>query len=186
MTDIEIILVNDFSSDNSVQIIEEMQKEDPRIKVIHNSKRMGILFSRSIGILNSKGKFITSLDSDDFFSNWDIFDIIYEETENEYFDIISFKAFGNFGDTFKVFENTVKQDTSKPIVYQPELGIFSTNKNEPLFKNNILMWGKLIKSKISIEAINNIGKERYSYFINWAKDIRYFLWYIKLLNHINL
>jgi hypothetical protein len=92
MTDIEVIIVNDLSTDNSVKIIEEIQREDPRIKIIHNSKRMGTLYSRSIGVLNSRGKFVTSIDSDDFFSNSDIFDIIYEETESEYYDIISFKV----------------------------------------------------------------------------------------------
>ena len=38
MTDIEIILVNDFSSDNSLQTIKELQKEDPRIKIINRVK----------------------------------------------------------------------------------------------------------------------------------------------------
>jgi len=174
MIDIEIIIVNDFSTDNSVQIIKEMQKEDPRIKIIHNSKNMGMLYSRSIGVLNSKGKFVTSIDSDDFYSNSDIFDIIYGETENEYYDIISFKAFANLGGRFKEFENTVKTDKSKPIVLQPELGIFSTNINMPLYKNNILIWGKLIKTKIYQEAINTMGKERYSYYINWAEDTSMF------------
>ena len=174
MTDIEVIIVNDLSTDNSVKIIEEIQREDPRIKIIHNSKRMGTLYSRSIGVLNSRGKFVTSIDSDDFFSNSDIFDIIYEETEKEYYDIISFKAFANLGGSFKEFENTVKMDKSKPIVLQPELGIFSTNKNEPLYKNNILIWGKLIKTKIYQEAINNMGKERYSYFLIWAEDTSMF------------
>ena len=51
MTDIEIIIVNDFSTDNSIKIIEEIQKEDPRIKIIHNYRKMGSLYSRSIGAL---------------------------------------------------------------------------------------------------------------------------------------
>ena len=102
-------------------------------------------------------------------------DIIYDETENEYYDIISFKAFANLGyGTFKEFFNTVKKDKSKPIVLQPELGIFSTNKDDPLYQQNVLIWGKLIKTKIHQEAINNIGKERYSYFVNWAEDTSIF------------
>jgi glycosyltransferase involved in cell wall biosynthesis len=44
MTDIEIILVNDFSTDNSSKIIEEIQKEDPRITIINNNKNIQILF----------------------------------------------------------------------------------------------------------------------------------------------
>ena len=48
---IEIVLINDYSSDNSLFIIEELQKEDPRIKIIKNKKNMGIFYSRNIGTL---------------------------------------------------------------------------------------------------------------------------------------
>ena len=67
MLDIEIILVNDASTDNSVKVIEELQKEDPRIKLINNEKNMGILYSRCVGVLEAKGKYIVNLDHDDFF-----------------------------------------------------------------------------------------------------------------------
>ena len=56
--DMEIILVNDFSSDNSLSIAQNAQKNDNRIKIINNKKNMGTLFSRSIGVLSSKGKYI--------------------------------------------------------------------------------------------------------------------------------
>jgi len=62
MTNIEIILVNDFSSDNSLSIAQNAQKNDPRIKIINNKKNMGTLFSRSIGVLSSNGKYIFHLD----------------------------------------------------------------------------------------------------------------------------
>ena len=67
MTDIEIILVNDFSKDNSLKIIEEIKKEDPRIKIINNYKNMGILYSRCIAVLKAKGEYILNLYQDNFF-----------------------------------------------------------------------------------------------------------------------
>jgi len=48
--DIEIILVNDFSKDNTLEIIEKLKEEDPRITIINNSKNMGVLYSRSVGV----------------------------------------------------------------------------------------------------------------------------------------
>ena len=77
MNDFEIILIDDFSSDNSLEIIENAQKEDPRIKLIKNMKQRGTLYSRSIGVLNSKGEFIMSLDHDDLFTD-NILNICYK------------------------------------------------------------------------------------------------------------
>ena len=51
MINIEIILVNDKSNDDSIKIIQNIQKTDRRIKLISNKKSMGILYSRCIGAL---------------------------------------------------------------------------------------------------------------------------------------
>ena len=68
----EIILINDNYSDNSSIIVNQMIKYDKRI-IINNSKNMGTLFSRNIGVLNAKGKYIFELDNDDIFLNENIF-----------------------------------------------------------------------------------------------------------------
>ena len=57
-SDFEIIIINDFSSDNTLQIIQKFQKEDPRIKCLNNKKNMGTLYSRTIGTLSGEGKYI--------------------------------------------------------------------------------------------------------------------------------
>ena len=61
MKDIEIIIVYDNSSDDSLKIIYEYMKFDKRIKLIENKENRKILYSKSIGILNSKGKYICLL-----------------------------------------------------------------------------------------------------------------------------
>ena len=92
ITNLEIVLVNDFSTDNSKKVIEELQKEDPRIKLLNNKKNMGTLYSRSVGTLAVKGKYIFPLDNDDLFYDETIFDIVYKEAINGNFDIVEFKA----------------------------------------------------------------------------------------------
>ena len=67
--DIEILVVEDCSTDNSQTIIQNMQKKDKRIKIIKNKKNRGALYSKSIGILKSTGNYIMILDSDDLFAN---------------------------------------------------------------------------------------------------------------------
>ena len=75
MDEIEILIVDDASTDKSLAIIEDLQKEDKRIRIIKNKENFGPLFSKSIGALSAKGKYIMQLDSDDLFINENIFNI---------------------------------------------------------------------------------------------------------------
>lgn len=64
LIDIEIVIVNDGSSDNSLDIINEYAKEDIRIKVISQSNQ-GLSSARNRGILESTSEYISFVDSDD-------------------------------------------------------------------------------------------------------------------------
>lgn len=66
-TKIEVILVDDGSTDKSSIICDEYAKIDNRIKIIHKANG-GLSDARNVGIQNSTGEYITFLDSDDF---WD-------------------------------------------------------------------------------------------------------------------
>ena len=64
--DIEIIIVNDCSPDNSEAVILEYQAKDPRIKYIKHDKNLGLGGARNTGITNASGEWIAFVDSDDY------------------------------------------------------------------------------------------------------------------------
>ena len=65
MKDIEIIIIDDNSNDNSLEIIKNYMKTDKRIRLIENRENRKILFCKSLAVLNSKGKYIIEIDQDD-------------------------------------------------------------------------------------------------------------------------
>ena len=91
--DVEIILIDDHSNDSSSTIILRIQERDSRVRLITNKKRMGSLYSRSVGLLLSKGEYIIPLDHDDMFFNYDLFYYLLNLTKKFDFDIIGFRAF---------------------------------------------------------------------------------------------
>lgn len=64
---IEIVVINDGSSDNSLSLIEEYSRIDDRIRVI-DQKNMGLGYTRNVGIDNAVGDYILFVDSDDYIS----------------------------------------------------------------------------------------------------------------------
>lgn len=64
---IELIIVDDKSPDDSPQICDDWQKKDSRIKVIHKEVNEGLSAARNTGLANATGDYIAFFDSDDFF-----------------------------------------------------------------------------------------------------------------------
>jgi glycosyltransferase involved in cell wall biosynthesis len=67
VTDWELIIVDDFSTDNSSDIIHDWIKKDDRIKAIFHTKNEGIARTCNDGIKNAKGNYIAMMASDDMF-----------------------------------------------------------------------------------------------------------------------
>lgn len=173
-SDFEIILINDYSNDNSSIIINKLKNDDNRIKIINNKRNMGTLYSRCIGVLNAKGKYIFSLDNDDLFLDEDIFDSIVNIAEKESYDIVEFKAFTipNYHPEFKDIQNNFFNfHPNNLILHQPELGLFPISRNNKFYPNDFSIWGKSIKTEIYKSAINALGEKRYSVYNCWTEDI---------------
>jgi len=62
---IEVIVVDDASSDNSCDLIREVLKEDSRVKLICNERQRGTGYSRNLGLVAAGGEYVTFQDGDD-------------------------------------------------------------------------------------------------------------------------
>lgn len=173
LSEIEIILINDFSQDNTSKIIQNFQKNDKRIKLITNNKNMGTLYSRCIGTLMSQGKYIFALDNDDLFFNEDVFDFVFKKATEGNYDIVGFKSIcvNNYYDQIEnMTDDYFSNQTNNLILHQPQLGIHPIFKNKGYIANDFTIWGKCIKSDIYKKAVNLLGPERYSIFLSWCED----------------
>ena len=64
-SDLDIILVDDGSTDSSIKMCDEYRMADSRIQVV-NGCHQGVAYARNQGIRNAKGEYITFIDSDDY------------------------------------------------------------------------------------------------------------------------
>ena len=175
----EIILINDNSQDNTSKIINEINVMDKRIKVINNKKNMGILYSRSIGALNAKGKYILCLDNDDIFFDDNLFGQIFNISEIQNYDIVEFKSFDveKYYSGIKMREikenyfNWHPEYSDNFYLTQPELGLFPIKRNDKYDTNDFHIWGKSIKTKIYQKAINMLKMKNFSFHNCWTEDI---------------
>ena len=177
MSDIEILIINDGSTDNSLKIIEQLQKEDPRIRIINNTENMGPLYAKSIGALEAKGKYIMHLDSDDLFINENLFNICYEEAEKNNIDILEFSGFRSIYKYLKISKKPkfplylMYKENNKTII-QPELSNFIYQKKDNEIKRLIdgYLWGKCIRSEILRKALHTIGANIYTQKMFYGDD----------------
>ena len=143
MKDIEIILINDCSTDDTLKEVEKYMKEDPRIRLINNEENRRILYSKSIGALYANGKYIIQLDQDDMFITEEAFDSLYEEAEKNNLDLIQFRDViiekFHFSDKIEAFNYQYTSHHEEEYLHQPYIKeAFSTTYN-------FLLWGLLIK-----------------------------------------
>jgi glycosyltransferase involved in cell wall biosynthesis len=115
----ELIIVNDASTDNTDEYLKSISSKDRRIRYLKNNTSKGACYSRNLAIINAKGKYITGLDDDDYFTNDRIMDFIMQFDER-----YSFISHSNYALT--------KQGIKKKLSYEGEINLYR------LLKSNII------------------------------------------------
>lgn len=149
LEEIEIILINDGSTDNSHNICEEYSKKFPQKIRYINNKNIGCSATRNLGISLAKGEYIAFVDSDDYIDK-EMYQEMYEKAKKEDLDII--------------ISGVIYENTRKKVVPN----IKSNFLEEYLLpKNKIaLCWNKLFK-RVLIEK----NKIKFPESIHYAEDL---------------
>lgn len=135
--DLEIILIDDGSTDKSGDICDEYGKKDERIIVIHQSNQ-GSASAKNAGLRKSSGEYLAFVDSDDFLQE-DAYEFMVKQLEEYCADIIQ----GCFRKVYQKFY----RDVNKII----EMQILDTSEFLELFTKDWtcgLLWDKLYKRDI--------------------------------------
>ncbi len=150
--DLEIIFIDDCSTDNSLNLIKQFQKEDPRIKLIKNKKNKGTLITRSLSILKATGDYIFIPDSDDMF-NMNIIKYCYEMAIRYNLEVIRYNVYEN-NCSFQI--DLINKLKRNKIIYQPELSTFLFYGTGNINLVDYTLWNKFFKSETLIRALNSM------------------------------
>jgi teichuronic acid biosynthesis glycosyltransferase TuaG len=67
-SDWELLIVNDFSDDNTKRIVENFVQSDQRIRLFNLEKNYGVIYARNFALERAKGRFVAFLDADDIWA----------------------------------------------------------------------------------------------------------------------
>ena len=172
--DIEIVLIDDFSSDNSLNLIKLYKNLDKRIQLIQNKKNYGTFKSRNLGILASKGEYAILPDPDDIFSQNSL-RMFYNYAVKYDYEMLRFNMY--FGNNNIFLSHVVNHFSNRP-VFQPELKTFSYYASGICGCNDYNVANKFIKRLTLIKALNLLEKEYLNiYMITYEDQLLNFILY---------
>lgn len=146
--DLEIIIVNDGTTDNSAIVCEEFIKDKPKFKLYHK-KNGGLMSAWMYGVEQSTGDYIGFVDSDDYVSD-DMFQRLYGTAENLNVDIVMCDRF----DVINEVEYPSNSSCVSPGLYQNENMAVIYENILPKFNGSHITnarWNKVFRRNMIVE-----------------------------------
>lgn len=157
LEDVEIIIINDCSPDNSKKIIEEYYKKyKSKIKVFENKENKRIGYNRNLGIEKATGEYISFIDSDDWVKE-NILEKMYNKAKKDKLDLV----ICNYTKMLEEKDGSVKEIPNDYKI--PEYENTTLEKTpELLMTVNMSPWNKLYKKSL-LEDNNIVFAEKSKY-----------------------
>ena len=140
MNDIEIICINDGSTDGSLDILKKYAAQDDRIKVI-DKENTGVGPSRNVGLECVSGEYVMFLDSDDILRN-NACEVAYEKIKESNSDILSF-GWNVFTDTNNLVYKKISKDYK---LVDKNISFMNNDWENALKTDHPYLWNKIYKT----------------------------------------
>ena len=149
--------MDDGSIDNTVKVVKELMEEDHRIKLLINGINRGTLYTKTKGVLNAKGKYVMTLDHDNFYASKDVFSRLYKEAEKNNLDILGFGSIATKGEV-KFPPRRFQNYFNTPIITRPNIKkrFLGFNPNE---QSRTFLFLFFIKKVLFLNVIKQLGEE---------------------------
>ena len=157
--DIEIIFVDDGSTQNKIDEIKEEMKNDNRIILITHKNNKGTLMARADGVRYASGEYIILLDQDDMYYDNLVFEKLYNKAKELNADLVQFKTLQYNTNRQNILNVQLQKNV---YITQPELRTaFMQRLGENRLSNcaTRMIWDKFIRRSVYQEAINDLGDE---------------------------
>lgn len=142
LKNIEIILVNDGSTDSSLSICREFEKNDSRVIVV-NKKNGGTGTAYNSGLLKSHGEYIGFMDSDDWIEK-KMYEKLYEIASEKNADIVRCDFF-KYNPAKRPYSIPYTHGNAKPSLIYPENKIFSLKDAPLILAQRMVAWSGIFK-----------------------------------------
>jgi glycosyltransferase involved in cell wall biosynthesis len=176
LKNIEIIIVDDASTDDVKYLLEDFFIEEPRLRIFTHLKNMGVWRSRMDGFLYSRGKYILHFDPDDMYTDNYVLQDCYDLITKYNLDTLRFSF-------SKSIENNTKQTFRPKRIYPPEYTKIiygNPNYNVHIFGYG-LIWNRLTRSDLFVKGLKLVDK----YILNAYKNLWEDMWWNDLLNRVS-
>ena len=165
--DIELVVVDDKTSDNSMEIVKRYAEKDSRIKIVSNDENSGLMWARKVGYESACGEYVVFVDSDDALPD-NALDVLYTSIKEKDADMLSGNiSYKKLDGSIDEWQSELKYGNDRVAVYKSLL------KNE--YRHNLCghIFKRSLLTDYPYKSYKNFTKwEDYCLFYQLVKNAR--------------
>lgn len=158
-SEIEILCIDDGSTDNTLSILKEYEKKDSRIRVFHQENDKGPGLARNVGLENATSPYTMFCDADDWYEP-NMCELMYETIEKEKTDIVQCHTFFDYE---KNYDSEITAKRRADEYYNPNIKGYYNLDNHIILASNEVLWNKIFRTdmirKSGVKFERHIGND---------------------------